>query len=39
MQIGPVPIFFGICDDPAPKNRFRWKSEKSAGKLRNPLEN
>src|SRR5215471_6769310 len=36
--IGPIP-FFGIRLLRMPQNRFRWKSEKSAGKLKNPLEN
>jgi hypothetical protein len=32
MQIGPIPIFFA-------DNRFGWKNRKSAGNLKNLLEN
>jgi hypothetical protein len=39
MQIGPIPIFFASETDPSAENRFRWKSRKSAGNLKNPLEN
>jgi hypothetical protein len=38
MQIGPIPLFL-YGDVPAAQNRFRWKSKKSAGNLKNPLEN
>jgi hypothetical protein len=30
--------FFHTWDVPAAQNRFRWKSKKSAGNLKNPLD-
>jgi len=33
------PFFFAFGFSARRKNRFRWKSEKSTGKLKNPLEN
>jgi hypothetical protein len=39
MQIGPILIFFASETAPTAENRFRWKSGKSAGNLKNSLEN